>query len=108
MAGFFLDTVIEYISRIIFRALQKLQSMRWKRCRATVVGVELRPWASLGCSLVKITYRPEHQTAEYSSRIPFLLQGTAEDYAHSVPDAITIRSKPGRQSRTVFFPADQY
>ena len=96
MVGLFLDIVIEYLIRVIGRAIKRYRSRGWPTVRATVASSECPK--SSGCNLAEVTYLYSVNGERYSgtNKKPFLSHDSAEEYVrHFVPGKeFTVRVKP--------------
>lgn len=107
-AGFVLDVFVGFLWRSIARTFMWVWSSRWNRESGVVTGVSVRPAHSHGCPLVTVEYRVGGG-GEAVSKIPFLFQNFAEDYARGMrpKDVAIIRVNRKKTSQTIFFSADQ-
>jgi hypothetical protein len=109
-AGFVLDVFVGYLWRCTARLFVWTRTNHWKSERGVVSSVSIEPAYALGCPLVTVAYEADNAVAgEAISKIPFLLQGSAEDYAGSLRegDVIAVRVNPKNRSQTAFFPSDR-
>ena len=96
MVGLFLDIVVEYLIRVIGRAIKRYRSRRWPTVRATVASSECPK--SSGCNLAEVTYLYSVNGERYSgtNKKPFILHDSGEEYVrHFAPSTeFTVRVKP--------------
>jgi hypothetical protein len=96
MVGLFLDIVLEYLIRVIGRAIKRRRSRGWPTVSATVASSECPK--SSGCNLAEIIYLYSVNGERYSgtNKKPFLSHDSAEEYIrHFVPGTeFTVRVKP--------------
>jgi Protein of unknown function (DUF3592) len=96
MVGLFLDVFVEYLIRVIGRAIKRRRSRGWPTVRATVASSKC-PQSS-GCNLAEVTYLYSFNGERYSgtNKKPFLRHDSAAEYiGHFVPSTeFTVRVKP--------------
>jgi hypothetical protein len=104
MGGWFLDIFIEYLFRVIVRAMRLLRSRNWP----AAVGIVLRaecPRSSYGCTVASVYY--EYPIAGKSIGAayekPFISHDSGMEYAAQFVKGVEfkVRVKPGDPSTSV-------
>jgi hypothetical protein len=110
ISGWYFDVVIGYLIRILIRAVRARGSNTWPVEKATVSNSRC-PAAQYGGPVAEIIYTYIHEGSYFSGiqRKPFLLRGSAEDYASRFPSAsdVLVRVKPGEPEVSIVCDEDQ-
>lgn len=92
----YLDVVIEYLVRVITRAIKRRRSRGWPTTKATVVRSDCPKTSS--CDLAEVVYLYRFKDERYSGtdKKPFLSQTSAKDYISHYPPGteFNVRVKP--------------
>jgi hypothetical protein len=110
MLGWFLDVYVEFLLRIVIRALRTRGSDGWPICRGTVRSSRALT-AVYGCPLAEIvyTYRVSGELYSGLHRRPFILTDSNERYANSFAEGglLILRIKPGEPEMSIVRDDDQ-
>jgi hypothetical protein len=106
MAGWFADVLIEWLIRLVVRAVRKLNSMSWPVVDATVTNARCER-ASYGCHVADVFFDYSFRGQDFSGihEEPFLIHSVGEDYANRFVAGrrIRVRVKPAHPETTVAF-----
>jgi len=96
MIGLYLDVVIEYLIRVIARAIKRRRSRGWTTTKATVVSSACATTSSCDLAEVVYLYRFEGERYSGTNKKPFFSKHSAEDYiSHFVAGTeFDVRVKP--------------
>jgi hypothetical protein len=104
MGGWFADILIEWIVRLIARAVRRVNSMSWPVVDAIVTNARCER-AGYGCHVADVHFDYSYQGQDFSGidEEPFLIHAVGEDYANRFPAGkrIRVRVKPAHPETTV-------
>ena len=98
MGGLFVDILVVYLVRILYRAWKQRGTSTWDLKEAKLVSIT-RPPTGYGCPVVELvySYAEDGRTCWGSADIPFIWRSSADDYVgrHPVGSVLVVRVKPG-------------
>jgi hypothetical protein len=104
MFGWFADVYIEYLFRVIVRAIRVVRSRDWPVSRATVLSAEC-PRADYGCTVAAVYYEYMVDGRKYGGGFekPFIVQESGERFAGAFIKGaeFAVRVDPRNSSVTV-------
>jgi hypothetical protein len=104
MGGWFVDIFVEYLFRVIVRAIRLLRSRDWPVAMGTVLSAEC-PRSSYGCTVASVYYEYPVAGEKYGAAYekPFISPSSGEEYASQFVKGIDfkVRVKPGNPSTSV-------
>jgi len=104
MGGLFVDILVEYIFRVVFRAMQLLRSRKWPVVRATVLSADC-PQAGFGCTVVTVYYEYVVNGEKHGDTFdkPFVSPDSGEEYAEQIAKGMgfNVRVKPDDATASV-------
>jgi hypothetical protein len=110
MIGWYFDVVIGYLIRAVIRVVKTRRSNAWPVNKATVANSGC-PAFSYGGPVAEVGYTYIYEGDYYAGvhREPFLLHGSAKEYAarFSTGSGIIIRVKPGQPETSLICDEDQ-
>ena len=110
LSGWFLDVIVEYLYRVMVRAVKARGSAQWRMVKATVNDSRC-PSAIYGCHVAEVyyEYRVDGEIYTGIDERPFLWHDSCESYAgrFSPGTEIVIRLRPGDPSVSYLREVDQ-
>ena len=104
MFGWFADVYIEYLFRVLFRAIRLLRSRDWPSVRATVLSAEC-PRADFGCTVATVYYEYMMDGRKYGAGFEkaFIVQESGERFAGAIVKGtdFAVRVDPRNSSVTI-------
>ncbi len=109
--GLVIDVIIEYLIRLVSRAVRRRRSSDWPRVEGLVLSSKSGSGATAGSVVAEISYVYTCGDTDYpaSSKKPFWTSDSAEEYAtgFSAGQRVVIRVAPGRPEKSVLVEEDQ-
>jgi hypothetical protein len=110
LSGWFLDVIVEYLYRVIVRAVKTRGIAHWRTVKA-IVNDSACLSATLGCHVAEVYYefRPDGEIYTGIDEKPFIFNDSCKSYAgrFSKGVEIVIRLKPGDPSVSYLREVDQ-
>ena len=98
MAGWFLDVLVEYLSRIFVRGIRLLRSRSWPTVEATKLSADC-PKASYGCTVAEIRYQYVFEDQKYEGvyHKPFFFQSSGQIFMDDLAKVNQFRVRVSRE-----------
>jgi hypothetical protein len=97
MGGLVLDIIVEYLIRVIGRAIKRYRSRAWPTVTATVVSSAC-PLSGYGCQVAEVVYSYRIKGERYlgTNKKPFISSDSGADYVRRFVRGteFTVRVKP--------------